>query len=103
MGKTFSYGSINGDGFVLKINSLGDSLWMKTYGGNMEDEFEDVIQSKDGNLYCIGNNKSAKPAPRLWISCQSENGDTLWNYYSDSTYSTGRSITKSWRKNCFLW
>ena len=94
VGKTFSYGSINGDGFVLKINSFGDSLWMKTYGGNMEDEFEDIIQSENGNLYCIGNNKSVKPEPRLWISCQSESGDTLWNYYSDSTFSTGRSITK---------
>ena len=94
VGKTFSYGSINGDGFVLKINSFGDSLWMKTYGGNMEDEFEDIIQSENGNLYCIGNNKSVKPEPRLWISCQSKNGDTLWNYYSDSTFSTGRSITK---------
>ena len=53
VGKTFSYGSINGDGFVLKINSFGDSLWMKTYGGNMEDEFEDIIKSENGNFYCI--------------------------------------------------
>jgi hypothetical protein len=101
VGKTFSYGSINGDGFVLKINSFGDSLWMKTYGGNMEDEFEDIIQSENGNLYCIGNNKSVKPEPRLWISCQSKNGDTLWNYYSDSTFSTGKSITKIEEKIIF--
>ena len=101
VGKTFNYGSINGDGFVLKINSLGDSLWMKTYGGNMEDEFKDIIQSKDGKLYCIGNNKSAKPDPRLWISCLAENGDTLWNYYTDSTYSSGRSITKVGEKIVF--
>ena len=55
VGQTYNYGSVNGDGFVLKINSFGDSLWMKTYGGNLEDKLEDIIQSEDGKLFCIGS------------------------------------------------
>ena len=42
VGQTYSFGNHNGDGFVLKINSLGDSLMMNTYGGNQEDRFEDI-------------------------------------------------------------
>ena len=94
VGQTYNYGSVNGDGFILKINSLGDSLWMKTYGGNLEDKFEDIIQSDDGKLYCIGSSYNFNPEPTLWISSCKENGDTLWNYYSDSVSSSGKSITQ---------
>ena len=43
VGKTYSYGQGNGDAFVLKINSQGDTLWMKTYGGQETDYFNEVI------------------------------------------------------------
>jgi hypothetical protein len=94
VGQTFNYGTINGDGFVLKINSLGDSLWMKTYGGNLEDKLEDIVQSEDGKLFCIGSSYNYNLEPTLWITSCKENGDTLWNFYSDSISSNGTSITK---------
>ena len=94
VGQTYNYGSINGDGFVLKINSLGDSLWMKTYGGNLEDKLEDIVQSEDGKLFCIGSSYNFNLEPTLWITSCKENGDSLWNFYSDSIFSNGKSITK---------
>ena len=94
VGQTYNYGSINGDGFVLKINSLGDSLWMKTYGGNLEDKLEDILQSEDGKLYCIGSSYNLNLEPTLWITSCKENGDTLWDFYSDSISSEGKSITQ---------
>jgi len=92
VGKTYSYGN-NGNGFILKINNHGDSLMMKTYGGPEEDEFQDIKQDHEGNLYCIGTNESQHQNPRLWISKINQLGDTSWNYYSDSLYSTGKSLT----------
>lgn len=101
VGQTYNYGSINGDGFVLKINSLGDSLWMKTYGGNLEDKLEDIVQSEDGKLFCIGSSYNFNLDPTLWITGCKENGDTLWNFYSDSILSNGKSITKIGNKIIF--
>lgn len=93
VGQTYSFGNHNGDGFVLKINTLGDSLMMNTYGGNQEDQFEDIAQHSNGNLYCIGANNSIDQNTRLWITAIDMNGDTLWNYFSDSLSSKGKSVT----------
>lgn len=93
VGQTYSFGNHNGDGFVLKINSLGDSLMMNTYGGNQEDRFEDITQHSNGKLYCIGANNSIDQNTRLWITAIEMNGDTLWNYFSDSLSSKGKSVT----------
>lgn len=93
IGQTFSYGNLNGNGLILKINSNGDSLKMNTFGGNLEDDFKDAVQDNNGNLYCIGTNNSKFQDSRLWISKINNYGDSIWNYYSDSLMSNGRSIT----------
>ena len=49
----------------------------------------------------VGANDSYFNEPRLWINCSEENGDTIWNYYSDSSFSYGKSITKIEEKIIF--
>ena len=93
IGQTYSYGNSNGNALVFKINTNGDSLMMSTFGGFLEDEFDDAVQDNNGNLYCIGTNHSKYQDSRLWISKINNNGDSVWNYYSDSLMSKGRSIT----------
>lgn len=93
VGQTYSFGNHNGDGFVLKINAFGDSLTMNTYGGNQEDKLEDITQHSNGNLYCIGTSNGIDQNSKLWITAIKMNGDTLWNFYSDSLNSIGKSIT----------
>ena len=66
---------------------------MNTFGGNLEDEFKDAVQDNNGNIYCIGTNNSKFQDSRLWISKINNYGDSIWNYYSDSLMSNGRSIT----------
>ena len=66
---------------------------MSTFGGFLEDEFDDAVQDDNGNLYCIGTNHSKYQDSRLWISKINNNGDSVWNYYSDSITSKGSSIT----------
>ena len=60
---------------------------MSTFGGFQEEEFYDVAQDNNGNLYCIGTNHSKYQDSRLWISKINNNGDSVWNYYSDSLMS----------------
>ncbi len=57
-GTTYSYGHGNADGYVIRTDANGDTLWTKTYGGLNDDEFKSVIQTTDGNFALTGYTKS---------------------------------------------
>ena len=52
VGVTPSFGDVNGDIYVIKTDSIGDTLWTKTYGGLDWDEGK-VIRSAAGGGYVI--------------------------------------------------
>ncbi len=94
VGETYSLGQGNGDAFVLKINNNGDTLWMKTFGGQENDFFNEVIEDNYGNVYCIGATKSQSSTENLWIVKLDTNGQLQWNYFHDDSINTiGNSIT----------
>ncbi|MFN5325534.1 MAG: hypothetical protein ACK5C5_11490 [Bacteroidota bacterium] len=43
----------NSEVFVMKLNSLGDIIWLRTYGGNGFESARCILQTSDGN-YLIG-------------------------------------------------
>ncbi|RPH94570.1 T9SS C-terminal target domain-containing protein [candidate division KSB1 bacterium] len=53
-GMTQSFGANWGDFFLGKMNSQGDSLWMRTYGGTNWDEAYSVQQTADGGYLVAG-------------------------------------------------
>jgi hypothetical protein len=93
VGQTYSYGEGDGDAFLFKINQQGDSLSMKTFGGSQKDSYSSLIEDHTGNIYCVGAH-TVNNEEKLWISKINANMDTIWNYHSDTTSSTGKSITK---------
>jgi len=94
VGETYSSGQGNGDAFILKINNNGDTLWMRTFGGQENDFFNEVIEDNTGNVYCIGATKSHSSTENLWITKLDTNGQLQWNYYHDDSINTiGNSIT----------
>jgi hypothetical protein len=46
------------DAWVIKINSNGNMLWQRTYGGHNFDNFNVVEKTKDGNYVIVGNSSS---------------------------------------------
>ena len=94
VGQTYSYGNGSGDGFILKINEQGDSLWMKTYGGTQNDLFNDLLEDEDGNIYATGSFSNSTQESVLWVTKTNFIGDTIWNYQHDSINTNGKSITK---------
>lgn len=80
-GETYSYGAGQNDGYLLKINSSGDTLWTNTYGGINEDLFYDVIECKNGDLLCCGksNSYSINGDSDFWIVYLDHLGNELWN------------------------
>ncbi len=51
-GQTYSYGSGNGDAWLIRTNKNGDTLWTHTYGGSGYDVANAVLNEGD-SLYLI--------------------------------------------------
>ncbi|MGQ0829187.1 MAG: T9SS type A sorting domain-containing protein [Bacteroidota bacterium] len=78
-GGTYSYGKGNEDMYLVKINSAGDTLWTKTYGGTNEDEARSVIQTSDSGYILTGFTKSmGNVNGDMYTVKTNSTGDTLW-------------------------
>ncbi len=78
-GGTYSYGKGNEDMYLVKINSLGDTLWTKTFGGAKDDEARSVKQTSDGGFILTGFSKSKGDTLSDFYTVKTNNmGDTLW-------------------------
>ncbi len=57
-GETYSYGAGNNDGYLLRLDKHGDTLWTKTFGGISNDYFKDVKINDKGQLIAVGGTKN---------------------------------------------
>ena len=98
VGITNSKGAGNKDNFdfqpmdirLLRLDSQGDLLWDRTYGGSGEDRAYSLIQTTDGG-YAIAGGTSSKGAGSLdfWLLKLDNSGNVIW----DQTYG---GIGKEW-------
>lgn len=47
------------DLWIVKINSSGDIIWQKTYGGSSNEEGKSMTETADGHLWIVGETESA--------------------------------------------
>ncbi|MDD5531028.1 MAG: T9SS type A sorting domain-containing protein [bacterium] len=82
VGETFPLGTNDGDIYLIRIDSLGDTLWTKTFGGTSFDESHAVQQTMDGGFIVAGTTLSFGPgAPNycdVYLIRTDSLGDTLW-------------------------
>ncbi|MBM3324123.1 MAG: T9SS type A sorting domain-containing protein, partial [Calditrichaeota bacterium] len=57
-GATYSFGAGSFDFYLVKTNSLGDTLWTRTYGGSGGDHASSVQQTADGGYIVAGTTRS---------------------------------------------
>lgn len=79
-GETYSYGSGLSDGYAIKLDSLGDTTWTKTFGGVGNDVFYDVIETYNGNLLFAGSKTSIDGDTDYWLVKTDNYGNELWEY-----------------------
>ncbi|MFA5032042.1 MAG: hypothetical protein WC614_03380 [bacterium] len=78
-GSTKSYGAGKRDIYLIKTNSVGDSLWAKTYGGGKDDIGYSVANTSDGGYIITGSTKSyGAGGIDVYLIKTDSLGDTLW-------------------------
>ncbi len=73
------------DGWVARVDSLGNVIWTKRYGGNLGDRFTSITQTTDGNFVCVGYSNSTDSAFSVnhgaddyWVVKIDTSGNVLW-------------------------
>lgn len=96
-GYTESYGSGIRDAYVMRLNSVGDTLWAKAYGGNSIDGSSDFIQTKDGGFLLVGNTFSfGAGGSDVYAVKIDRNGTVLWEYaYGGINNDFGNSVVQT--------
>ncbi len=95
-GETFSFGQGSNDAFLLKVNSQGDSLWMRTYGGIYADKAEKVIVTSYGKYVFTGTTWAADGLSDAWAVMTDTAGNVHWeNTYGVLQDDFGMSLKES--------
>jgi hypothetical protein len=83
---SFLYGL--GDGWLIRIDSTGNLLWEKTFGGSDSEGFRRILPSTDGHFYLLGTSWSSDgdisydpypDSPDYWIVKIDSDGNIIWD------------------------
>jgi hypothetical protein len=76
---TWNRGAGQSDGWLLKLNASGDTVWTRTYGGADYDEFYCLDTTADGGYVLSGQTHSFGAGNEdVWLVRTSGSGDTVW-------------------------
>jgi len=79
-GETSSYSVGNEDFWLIKLDSKGNKLWDKTFGGSSSDNAKSLIQTTDGG-YAVAGYTFSKGAgyEDFWLMKLNGNGNMEWD------------------------
>jgi hypothetical protein len=80
VGSTESYGSGEGDIWLVKADTNGDSLWSRTFGGGSDETGYQVQQTPDSGYFIAGATRSFGSGWfDAWIVKTDASGDSIWS------------------------
>ncbi|MCP3685682.1 MAG: T9SS type A sorting domain-containing protein [bacterium] len=84
------------DIFVLKTDSLGDTLWTRAYGGDDHDEARAILQTGDGGYILAGSSRSfTSGSVRMYLIKLNGVGDTVWTRTYGSYQTEGNTVRET--------
>ncbi len=97
LGATFSYGAGGYDVYLLKLDSLGDTLWSKTFGGSEADYGYDIQETVDGGLILVGATQSQGAGGKdVYLAKTDSVGTMLWTRtFGGASDDDGRSVRQT--------
>jgi len=76
VGSTQSFGAGSRDAWLIKTDSLGNTLWTRTYGGAEWDEGWSLIETADDGYLVAGTSGSWSQSFNLWLIKTDTEGNT---------------------------
>jgi len=86
--KSFGNGNDKYDMYLIRTDEMGNILWTKTYGGELNEQTSSLKQTQDGGFILSGYTSSwGQGGSEGYIVRVDRNGDTLWTkYYGGYTW-----------------
>ena len=79
LGQTKSINDPNGDHYLLKLDSNGNVIFEKSYGGNLAEEGIKIISTNDGHFILIGTTESSGNGQKdIHVLKINADGTLLW-------------------------
>lgn len=84
VGQTSSFGSGGADLYLVKTDELGGEVWSQTYGGEDDEEGNDVQQTPNGGFLVLaqvthGGGVYQQQNPDVYLLRTDESGDEIWS------------------------
>lgn len=79
-GYSFGIGGNDTNAFLLRLDSLGNTVWFKTYGSVHEEKGTDVLQTNDGGFLLLGDTYFDMSYIGTFLIRTDANGDTIWTH-----------------------
>ncbi len=97
VGGTDSFGAGGRDVYLIKTDSLGDTLWSRTYGGSDTDYGFSVQQTADGGYIVAGRTESFGAGDLdVYLIKTDSLGDTMWTHvYGGGSIDWARSVQQT--------
>ena len=94
---TLSFGAGNVDGWLIRTDAYGDTLWTRTYGGTRPDFPRAVQQTSGGGFIMTGETLAdGQTGFDVWLVRTDANGDTLWTKrYGEGSDDKGSSVRQT--------
>jgi len=81
VGYTTSFGAGQKDLWLLRTDALGDTLWTRSVGGDLDDEGVYLERSADDGFIIAGSTESVGSVDQdYWLIKLDAGGDTEWSY-----------------------
>lgn len=96
-GDTLSFGSGGNDVWLLKLDTEGQVVWQKTYGGAQHDYANAVAQTSDGGYIVAGYTYSAGAGGSDWVILKLDaDGNFEWQKtYGGAYYDSANSVKQT--------
>ena len=97
VGFTQSFGAGRKDVYIVKTDSLGNTLWTRVYGGELWDEGRHVEQTEDGGYIIVGGTYSYGAGDcDVWLLKTDSLGDIIWTHtYGDWGHDQGMCVRQT--------
>jgi hypothetical protein len=96
-GETHSFGVGWGDVYLLRVDSLGDTVWSRTYGGALYDCGRCVQETPEGGFIIAGETQSFGAGGNdVYLVMTDSMGNALWTRtYGGGDYECGYSVKET--------